>query len=46
MHALMTDLNIAHEYRDGPARKHDRHSGWVAEAAGLPLGAQQQGKSP
>ena len=32
-HALMTRLKIAHEYRDGPARKHDWHSGWVVEAA-------------
>jgi hypothetical protein len=31
-HALMTGLKIAHEYRDGPARKHDWHSGWVVEA--------------
>lgn len=32
-HALMERLKIAHEYRDGPARKHDWHSGWVSEAA-------------
>ena len=25
-------VKIAHEYRDGPRRKHDWHSGWVAEA--------------
>lgn len=31
-HALMTGLKIAHEYRDGPPRKHDWHSGWVAES--------------
>jgi S-formylglutathione hydrolase FrmB len=31
-HALMEKLKIAHEYKDGPARKHDWHSGWVAEA--------------
>jgi hypothetical protein len=31
-HALMTGLKIAHEFRDGPARKHDWHSGWVVEA--------------
>jgi S-formylglutathione hydrolase FrmB len=36
-HALMTELHIAHEYRDGPARKHDWHSGWVTEAAELLL---------
>jgi hypothetical protein len=23
---------VAHEYKDGPERKHDWHSGWVAEA--------------
>jgi S-formylglutathione hydrolase FrmB len=45
-HALMTELKIAHEYRDGPARKHDWHSGWVAEAAELLLAAPQEGKSP
>jgi hypothetical protein len=31
-HALLEKLKIAHEYRDGPARKHDWHSGWVKEA--------------
>jgi Putative esterase len=45
-HALMTDLKIAHEYRDGPARKHAWHSGWVAEAAELLLAAPRKGKSP
>jgi hypothetical protein len=45
-HALMTDLMITHEYRDGPARKHDWHSGWVAEAAGVLLAAPREGKSP
>jgi S-formylglutathione hydrolase FrmB len=34
-HALMDRLKVAHEYRDGPARKHDWHSGWVQEAAEL-----------
>jgi WD40 repeat protein len=33
VHARMTELKIAHAYRDGPPRKHDWHSGWVAEAA-------------
>ncbi|QDU21003.1 alpha/beta hydrolase-fold protein [Urbifossiella limnaea] len=37
-HALMNKLKIAHEYRDGPDRKHDWHSGWVKEAAELLLG--------
>jgi S-formylglutathione hydrolase FrmB len=31
-HALMDQMKIEHEYRDGPKRKHDWHSGWVAEA--------------
>lgn len=31
-HALMEKLKIPHEYKDGPQRKHDWHSGWVAEA--------------
>lgn len=31
-HALLNDLKIAHDYQDGPARKHDWHSGWVPEA--------------
>ena len=31
-HDLMDTLKIAHEYRDGPQRAHDWHSGWVAEA--------------
>jgi S-formylglutathione hydrolase FrmB len=45
-HALMTDLKIAHEYRDGPARKHDWHSGWVAEAAELLLTAPKESPKP
>jgi len=36
-HDLMTKLIVDHEYRDGPARKHDWHSGWVAEAVELLL---------
>lgn len=32
VHDLMTRLRIPHEYQDGPARKHDWHSGWVAGA--------------
>jgi enterochelin esterase-like enzyme len=45
-HALMDKLKVAHEYRDGPARKHDWHSGWVTEAAGILLGPPMEGKSP
>jgi enterochelin esterase-like enzyme len=36
-HDLMDKLKIAHEYRDGPSRKHDWHSGWAKEAAELLL---------
>ncbi|MCE9567017.1 MAG: hypothetical protein K8U57_33865 [Planctomycetes bacterium] len=36
-HALMDKAKMPHEYRDGPSRKHDWHSGWVAEAAELLL---------
>lgn len=34
-HELMKKLGIPYEHRDGPARKHDWHSGWVAEAVEL-----------
>ena len=34
---LLLDLKIPHEHRDGPERKHDWHSGWVAEAVELLL---------
>ena len=36
-HAIMDKLKIAHEYRDGPERKHDWHSGWVNDAVELLL---------
>lgn len=39
-HTLMDELNVAHEYRDGPERKHDWHSGWVKEAVELLIGKQ------
>lgn len=35
VHSVMDELKIPHEYRDGPQRKHDWHSGWVAEAVEL-----------
>jgi len=41
-HDLMEQLDIVHEYRDGPERKHDWHSGWVEEAVGLLLGKSAQ----
>jgi hypothetical protein len=37
VHTMMTKLKISHEYRDGPSRKHDWHSGWVKEAVELLL---------
>lgn len=37
MHSLLEERKIPHIYRDGPERKHDWHSGWVAEAAELLL---------
>lgn len=36
-HLLLDELQIPHVYRDGPARKHDWHSGWVSEAVMLLL---------
>ncbi len=47
-HSFMKRLGIEHLYQDGPARKHDWHSGWVVEgvnALGLPSG-QKQTDSP
>ena len=41
--ALLTELKIPHVYQDGPPRKHDWHSGWVAESVELLL---QNGKRP
>jgi Predicted esterase len=32
MHEVLQQLQIPHDYRDGPERKHDWHSGWVTEA--------------
>lgn len=34
-HSLLQELKIPHEYRDGPKRTHDWHSGWVPEAVEL-----------
>jgi S-formylglutathione hydrolase FrmB len=34
-HALLDKLGVPHEYRDGPQRKHDWHSGWLPEAVEL-----------
>ena len=35
IHELLRENNIPHEYKDGPKRKHDWHSGWVTEAVEL-----------
>ena len=35
VHELLDMLDVSHVYRDGPRRKHDWHSGWVAEAVEL-----------
>jgi S-formylglutathione hydrolase FrmB len=35
IHSLLDELEVSHEYRDGPQRKHDWHSGWVSEAVEL-----------
>jgi hypothetical protein len=37
-HALMSELGIAHVYRDGPKREHHWESGWLTEAAEVLLG--------
>ncbi len=34
-HARLEELGIPHTARDGPKRKHDWHSGWVAQAVEL-----------
>jgi len=44
-HTLLDELKIPHDYRDGPARKHDWHSGWVSEAVELLLGIPHKGLS-
>lgn len=36
--ALMDELGIAHQYRDGPKREHDWHSGWLPEAVEMLVG--------
>ncbi len=36
-HALLEALQVPHEYRDGPERTHDWHSGWCSEAVELLL---------
>jgi S-formylglutathione hydrolase FrmB len=41
-HKLLEDLEIPHEYRDGPRRKHEWHGGWLSEATELLLGTSSQ----
>jgi len=38
IHSLLDKLEVSHEYRDRPQRKHDWHSGWVSEAVELMVG--------
>lgn len=35
MHELLVKLAIPHEYRDGPQREHQWHSGWLEEAVAI-----------
>ena len=35
MHELLVKLAIPHEYRDGPRREHQWHSGWLDEAVSI-----------
>ena len=37
MHALLTELGIPHDYRDGPMRAHHWESGWLQETVALLL---------
>jgi S-formylglutathione hydrolase FrmB len=38
MHALLEELGIPHDYRDGPKRNHHWESGWLEETVELLLG--------
>ena len=35
LHELMQEQGVLHQYRDGPTRKHDWHSGWLTESLEL-----------
>lgn len=35
MHKLLVNLAVPHEYRDGPQRAHQWHSGWLEEAVSI-----------
>jgi len=41
-HRRLIELKIPHVWRDGPQRKHDWHSGWLAEAVALLAGGPDQ----
>jgi hypothetical protein len=43
IHRLMDRLKVPHEYRDGPRRKHDWHSGWVEGAVEFLAGREKDG---
>jgi hypothetical protein len=45
-HNLLDVLKIRHAYRDGPARNHDWHSGWVVEAVELLVGSVKSDGGP
>jgi S-formylglutathione hydrolase FrmB len=45
-HAVMDKLKISHDYRDGPAPKHEWSSGWVPEAVRLILVAPKDSERP
>jgi hypothetical protein len=46
VHALMEQGKVEHEYADGPPRKHDWHSGWVAEAVEFLVKPRTDGPEP
>lgn len=43
MHELMTRLKVPHAYEDGPSRKHNWDSGWLADAVKLLLAERKEG---
>jgi hypothetical protein len=45
-HRLMDELEIAHQYRDGPKREHSWHSGWLPEAVEMLVGTKGIPSSP
>ncbi|MGD9858104.1 MAG: alpha/beta hydrolase-fold protein [Planctomycetaceae bacterium] len=45
-HQLMNDLGVPHIHRDGPQRKHDWHSGWLAESVELLMADESEPAQP